>query len=331
MKAEYVQFTSETIPDAGILLAGQHTRNRKNLPLLPSRFEDPLVATKAVESVFSRKTAFGFAAVRGGKLAAYLIGETSPQMWGRCGYIYLPGCGLAEGESPELLQDLYAFVGDEWNQAGCFNHYIYLCAADEAVIDAWALLGFGHERADAILNLRTIEIPELKLTCDFEISRSGVDDSPRLVELSNVIVRHQSRAPRWHPSLPEHLDDLAEGWAEIAGDPEWTIWLATRGNETFGCAGFCAKPEADTDLLVPQKSYYLSIAATKDSARGRGIAAALTWHGMKHGRANGFEFCMTDWQTANLLAARTWPRFGFKTVAYRLARTINPMIAWAKQ
>lgn len=65
-------------------------------------------------------------------------------------------------------------------------------------------------------------------------------------------------------------------------------------------------------------------------ARGRGIMSALTWRGLEHARNEGYEFCVTNWQTANLSASRTWPRFGFQTAAYRLARTINPMSAWAK-
>ena len=55
MKIEYVPFTENMIPDAGRLLADRHTRNRKSLPLLPVRFEDPQVATKAVETLWQKK------------------------------------------------------------------------------------------------------------------------------------------------------------------------------------------------------------------------------------------------------------------------------------
>jgi hypothetical protein len=43
----------------------------------------------------------------------------------------------------------------------------------------------------------------------------------------------------------------------------------------------------------------------------------------------GFRYCETDWRSANLLASRFWPRQGFRPVAYRLARRIDPRIAWA--
>lgn len=330
MKTEIQLFNQDMLAEAGKLLASRQARERVIFPALPKRFEDVSIAAKAVETAFKKKSAFGFAAIRGGKLAAYLIGESTPLDWGRGGFIHLPGCGLAEGEDPALLQDLYAFVGEEWNKRGCFLHYIYLPAGDPAVIDAWFSLGFGRERADAILDLSALEIPKVKLKGGFEVRRSTGDDSKWLEGLSDTIATHQSRAPRWHPLLPEELTELAEGWAEIAGDPDWTIWLADTGTEVQGSIGFRALPEADDDLTIPPKATDLTVAAVKEAARGRGIMFALTWHGLEHARNEGYEFCVTNWQTANLSASRTWPRFGFQTAAYRLARTINPMSAWAK-
>jgi GNAT superfamily N-acetyltransferase len=296
---------------------------------LPARFEEEKIAMKAIDSLWKRKFKNGFAAYRGDELIAYLIVEPTIQAWGRCGYIYLPGYGLVEGESPELLQDLYALVGEEWNRRGCFNQYIYISAADTAVIDAWFSLGFGRERVDVLLDLRTLEVPKVKPTGGFEIRQARKGDNARLAELSDTIARHQSSAPRWHPFPPVDLPDLAEGRAELADDPEWTIWLAIDGKETLGSLGFRPIPELDDDLTCPPRTTDLTIAAVKESARGRGILSALTWHGLDQARQAGYEYCLTNWQTANLHAARFWPRFGFEPAAYRLARKIDPAIAWA--
>jgi hypothetical protein len=41
--------------------------------------------------------------------------------------------------------------------------------------------------------------------------------------------------------------------------------------------------------------------------------------------------CLLDfWISPNFWAARFWPRFGFKDAAYRLAKKVSPMIAWAR-
>ncbi len=173
MKTELIPFTKELLPEARKLLAQRHQRNRDILPELPVRFENADIATKAIETLWSNKTANGFAALRDGKLMAYLIGETMTQTWGRCGYVYLPGYAIAEGESPALIQDLYTLLGDEWVKKGCFNHYLYISAAAAQIIDALFDLGFGKERVDALMDLRTAVIPEVEEPAGITIRQAG--------------------------------------------------------------------------------------------------------------------------------------------------------------
>ena len=75
---------------------------------------------------------------------------------------------------------------------------------------------------------------------------------------------------------------------------------------------------------------YLSVAATKPEARGRGLSTLLSGHGLQHAHESGFEVCYTNWISPNLLASRHWPRYGFQDVAYRLAKRIDPQIAWTR-
>lgn len=49
MTAEIVPFHTDLIPAAGGLLTQRHQRDRAALPDLPARFEDPAVASAAVE------------------------------------------------------------------------------------------------------------------------------------------------------------------------------------------------------------------------------------------------------------------------------------------
>jgi GNAT superfamily N-acetyltransferase len=84
-------------------------------------------------------------------------------------------------------------------------------------------------------------------------------------------------------------------------------------------------------MLASAKMSYLSVAATLEAARGRGIATALTWTGLAHCRDQGDAYCISNWISPNLSASRFWPRFGFQEVAYRLTRNLNPMIAWTRR
>jgi hypothetical protein len=189
MKTEYRKFTADMIPEAGRLLADRHSVNRHPLPLLPSRFEDTQAAEPAVEAQWKRKLTDGFAAFRDGSMVAYLVGEYSVQPWGRCGYGYLPGYALAAGESTTAFQDLYALLGEEWVKKGVFSHSFYISAADAHIIGALFDVGFGKERVDALLDLRTVEIPDVEEPSGITIRRAGPGDNEHLGNLSDVIFR----------------------------------------------------------------------------------------------------------------------------------------------
>lgn len=330
MKTEILPFTSEMVPAAANLLSQRNKRNRQQFPLLPARFEDPQVASRAIEALWQEKFRGGYAAFCNGTMMAYLIGETTTNPWGRAGYVYLPGYGIADGESPRLLQDLYAMLGDDWVRKGCFNHYAYISALDADVIAALFDLGFGKERVDALLDLRSLTIPDVKQPSGVTIRKAGPGDNEYLGSLSNIIFRALAKPPYWHPTLPEDWEELREGWSELADDKEWTVWLALENDRALGMIGFCPEPEKDTQMLVPPRAVYLSVAATKPDARGRGINTSLTWLGLAQAQKDGYEICYTNWISPNFLASRFWPRFGFQDAAYRLAKKVSPMIAWAK-
>jgi hypothetical protein len=104
------------------------------------------VAAKAVEALWQKKFKNGYAAFRDGKMVAYLLGDFTVHSWGLCGYVYLPGYALADGESVAAMQDLYALLGEDWVQKGIFYHGLYISTADASVIDALFALGFAEGR-----------------------------------------------------------------------------------------------------------------------------------------------------------------------------------------
>lgn len=330
MKTEILEFTGNMFPEAGKLLAERHMRNRQVLPLLPARFEDPQIATQAITELWKTKLKNGYAAFRDGKLIAYLIGENNTQSWGRSGYVYLPGYALADGESPAVLQDLYALLGDDWVKKGCFNHYLYISAADAEILSALFDVGFGKERVDALLDLSSAELPNVAEPKNRTIRQATEHDAILLGNFSDTIMRALANAPYWHPTMPEDWDDLYEGWSELAADKEWTVWLALDGPQALGMIGFRPEAEEPTQMLVAPSTIYLSVAATHPEARGRGVGTELTQHGLAQAREAGYTVCYTNWISPNFLASRFWPRFGFKDVAYRVAKKVSPMIAWTK-
>ena len=330
MSTEILPFTQDMVPAAGELLSNRHKRNRKHLPVLSERFDNHEATSKALKVLLEKKVANGYVAMRDGKMVAYLLGDSTIEPWGRCGWVRLPGYALANGESVSTLQDLYVRLGDDWVRNGVFIHHAYISCADEDVVDAWFALDFGKERIDAILDLVQIEIPEIRIPDGIRIRRAGPGDNDRLADLSHIIFRELEKPPYWHPTPPETWDELKEGWAELANDNSVSIWLAMENQNALGMIGFWAQEESEVDMLAAPKMSYLSVAATREAARGRGIATALTWSGLAYCKQNGDDFCITNWISPNLTASRFWPRYGFKEVAYRLTKQINPMITWTR-
>ena len=328
MKIELKSFTQNMLSEASALLAKRHQRNRQINPLLPVRFEKQKVAEEALEALWQKKYRNGYAAFRNGKMVAYLLGDFTIQPWGRCGYVYLPGYALANGESTSTLQDLYALLGNDWVKNGIFSHGLYISAADSAVVEALFDVGFGKERVDALLDLRTLDFPKIEEPEGITVRQAGKGDNENLGELSDVISLALANPPYWHPTVPEDFDELHEGWSELADDKEWTVWIALENDEPVGAVGFKLQTESVTDMLSNPQSIYLSIAATKSQVRGRGISTYLTWNGLEQAHQTGFEICYINWISPNLLASRHWPKYGFKEVSFRLSKRIDPMIAW---
>jgi ribosomal protein S18 acetylase RimI-like enzyme len=330
MKFEIVPFDAGLIPQAAVLLAERHRRDRAVLPELPPRFEDPAAARAAIEATWRRTHGDGVAALHGGQLLGYLIGDMAlDPVWGRSAWVRLAGCALAAGQSAELVRDLYAVLGARWVTFGCFAHFALVPTADPALVHAWFALTFGIEQVHALLALDGLDLSTPAPPRGVEIRRAGPQDRETLADLSDVIWRHQVQAPVWGIHLPEDEAEARAGWADLGDDPTVTVWLALRQGQVVGCQGYFPAEPSDDDLLLPEQCTRLTIAGTRETARGQGIGQALTRHGLAHARDSGYRYCETDWRSTNLLSSRFWPRQGFRPVAYRLVRRIDPRIAWA--
>lgn len=343
MKTEYLPFRGAMIPEAGKLLGKRHICNRQALPLLPAMFEDPQVASKGVENVWQSKFRNGYAAFRNGKLLAYLIGDFKDQPWARSGYVYLPGYALAAGESAAILQDLYALLGEDWVRRGIFSHNLYISAADHDVVQGLFTIGFGQERVDALLDLRTLQIPHPEEPEGMIIRQARKGDEEYLGSVADVMINALTGAPYWLPVTPESAIAWKERWGSRADDEAWMVWLAlekdTRSSPAGKAAGTVAflfqhstplEQDAEVQMIASASTVTLGTAATRPETRGRGIANILTWRGLEQARGMGFDVCLVNWIGPNLLASRYWPRFGFQPAAYRLSKQIHPQIAGAR-
>ena len=334
MAVQIQSFHPGLLSEAGALLAERHQRNRLSRPELPPRFEDPTAARAAVESIWNRAHAAGVAAVDEGRLAGYLVGDMPNErreLLGCSAWIRLAGCAIAPDQSASVVAGLYAALAARWVARGCFVHFALVPAADPVLVQAWFELSFGIEQVYGLLSLKDHHPNAAVDSADLQIRRAAPDDREALGGMSQIIRRHLTQAPVWGVSLPDEDEEYRDGYAKMVDDPTATVWIAFRQGQALGFQAYFPAEPSDEDLTLPAQSIELSVAGTIASARGQGVGRALMNRGITHAIEQGYRYCLADWRGTSLLAGRFWPRRGFRPVAYRLVRRVDPRIAWAKR
>jgi len=321
-------FSAELIPQAAAVLAARLARLRAIDPALPARLESPEAAQLSLTSLWSSPRAVGVAALDSGRLIAYMLGGPKPALiWGRNAWVDSPGLALADGVHPGLVADLYAELGEAWVREGVFFHFALTPVAEPEILQAWFALAFGIEQVHALADLRAAEhLPQIPP--GLKIRQATANDAGTLADFSELIWRELLKAPVWAITLPESVAETRQGYAELATDPTVTVWMAETNGKVVAIQGYW-EPDDRDEVLMPENCVTLSVFSTLPEFRNQGIQSALTRHGLAQARAAGFEYCETDWRSANRSVARTLPRLGFRPIAYRLVRRVDARIAWA--
>jgi GNAT superfamily N-acetyltransferase len=329
MTIQIIPFDENLLPQAAALLAERHRRDRIALPHLPRRFGEIDAARQAIDVVWAKPHAAGFAAIEGGRLSAFLLGDrVIDAQRGRSGWVRNAGYAYSAGVDPDVIRDLYAALGESWVANGVFAHYALISVADAELLHAWYSLSFGIEQVHALLDLAKIgeagtSIPGIDLRC----AASG--DEPHLAVLSDVIWREQVKTPVWGAMMPESVSEVEKGWAGLATDADCTTWLAMEGDAPVGVQVYWPAEAGNDALHVDDDCLHLGVAGTRVAQRGRGIGTWMTQTGLAWAAANGYRCCETDWRSTNLMSSRFWPRRGFRPAVYRLVRQVDARIAWA--
>jgi GNAT superfamily N-acetyltransferase len=218
---------------------------------------------------------------------------------------------------------MYAYLSARWVANGCFAHLISMLAHDREGIDSWQWLGFGLIAADAVRDLEPAEGP----FANVDIRRGSTEDVEQSMALEEALQRHLAAAPTFLAYTQKHDRGFHEQWL---ADPANVLWLACHGTEVVACMGLGpANPDACA-IIRDEKTTSITRAFTKETVRGRGIAAALLNRSMDWALSEGYERCAVDFEPMNTLAARFWMRH-FEPVCLALVRHVDERIAWAHE
>ena len=318
MTIEILPLEEKHLEDAAALACARYRALRERLPLMPSRFQDLDTILPPLRDLAGQ--APGVVAVRGGRLAGFLVAYQFPDFRGKQS-VYAPewANGAELDDSRRIYEALYTQLSAQWVEEGYCTHLLSIMANDEDGIEGWRWLGFGLLAADGVRDLKPVQ----DRTAGVALRRAGPDDTQQVTDLIEALRQHMAASPTFL-----HQEDSVEieENAEYLADPAHAIWVAYQGTEAVACMGQGpANPKA-SDLISDAGTTSIVSAYTRRSARSTGIATALLNQVLAWARAEGYERCAVDWEPMNVLATRFWTRH-FQPVSYALVRHVDERFA----
>lgn len=314
-RLEIRPFSEEFVPHAGELLADRHRAQRQVEPSLPEQYESATAAAEEVAALVGSEGASGAVALRGSRVAGYVIGiRKSDAVWGP--NVWVDPAGHAV-ETPEDLRDLYAAAAARWVEEERVRHYAMVPTSDAGLAEAWWRLSFGQQHAFGIREVPEASWPE-------GIRHATAEDVDALVELDPLLQDHQLLAPVFSGGgfAAETEEELRAGILEDIADDDIADLVAERDGRVVG--SFQISPversSVHSGLVRPDGAALLNWAATRPDVRGSGAGLALTQAAFAWAREHGHETMVTDWRVTNLLSSRFWRARGFRETFLRLYR-----------
>ena len=314
MALEILPLEERHLEDAAALVCARYRALRGTLPLMPTRFENTDAIRPQLRDLAGQ--APGVVAIRGGKLAGFLVAYQLPDFRGKPS-VYSPewANGAELDGSRQIYEALYTGLAAQWVGQGYSTHLLSIMANDQDGIEGWRWLGFGLLATDGVRDLEAVP----GRATGVELRRAGPDNTQQVTALIEALRQHMAASPTF---LHQEDSVEVEESAEQIADPAHAIWLAYQGTEAIGCMGQGpANPKASTLIDDPGTTSIIS-AYTRENARGAGVATALLNQVLAWARAEGYERCAVDWEPMNVLATRFWTRH-FHPVSYALIRHVD--------
>jgi GNAT superfamily N-acetyltransferase len=271
------------------------------------------------------------AAFDGRRMLGYLFADAQfDQLMGRTAWVRIAGHALAQDEDAGLYQHLYAASAPTWLELGCFNHYVQVMASDTQGLQAWFATSFGQQQAHGLRQILPSDANPQNTLPGIEIRRARPEDRQAFSEMAFCTAEYQVQPAVWAPLPPEISAERPIMYASVLDDEDATLWLAMKDDRVAGFQVYYPAENNPEDLYIPEHAAEMPAASTRLEFRGQGVTRALAQYGFDFLRQEGFNCCLTDWRTTNLLSSRAWPGLGYQPVMYRLHRRVDERILWAK-
>ncbi|WP_406262401.1 GNAT family N-acetyltransferase [Actinacidiphila glaucinigra] len=338
MTVAIAPLTTEHVPEAAALLDRWYARTRKALPHQPGRTGAPpgeellgkVLAGPGVEAVLARGgdgTVTGYLAATPLDLAdddrAVLRAHPRSALVSYGGHALRGG---RDGVGEDVLRGLYAAVAARLVAEGRHVHYVDL-PADDAVASAWFRTGFGLERMRGLMAVRPRGRQPRGVDA-LSVRRAGPGDLDRIGRMAVEAARADRGTAVFRPQPDGALATLRTHYADTLADARCGAWVAARRGEEVGMV--VLTPAAPGPVL-PDGCVELVEAYVTQAARGEGISRVLLATALAWAYDSGYRYITASWPAGSPVSAGHWPAVGFRPVAYRLQRVLDPRMCVTPQ
>lgn len=328
MTWELSPLTAERVPEAADLVDHWYGRARRALPHLSGRGFPPglelvqarLAETGCVAAAVTRRSA-----TSGFLVAAPLDtdqdGQGALSVQPGAARVGMGGFAVVTGHEPEALRELYVPVAARLVAQRRLVHHVDM-PADDAVAMAWFRLGFGldHVRGLMPIKVRGRQPREVE---GLAIRRAGPGDLAQVGRMAVESARCQEQSAVFVPQPEPVLAALRDRYADTLREPRQAAWLALRHGEDVGMVVLTPAPAGP---VVPPDTVEVAEAFVEPFARGEGISRVLLATALAWAYDSGYRYVTARWRSGSRLSAGHWPNLGFKPVAYRLSRVLDPRL-----
>ncbi|MEU4098248.1 GNAT family N-acetyltransferase [Streptomyces sp. NPDC026673] len=308
-------FAASDIDAAAGLLADRHRRDLAREAALDPGFTDPAACADLLRTAWEQGARGAVAEAADGALTGHLLAVPGDDSRGR--HVWT-GPGHYAARDEDVLRRLYAELSGQWLAEGRLHHYAVAAAGD---LPVWLSQCFGYEQVHALADL-----PADAGRLHDDVRAAGPSDLDALEPLFRLVADAHAGPPVFAFIEPSFYDDLRPGHLELLEDPAVSYWLSEGPD---GVRGFCVMrpvPDDEASPTKPRGSVELLLAATVPESRGSGVGRRLTEHAFADAARLGFRVCVTDWRAANPRSSVFWPHRGFRPVAHRLHRVLDPRL-----
>ena len=306
------QFERRHVGLAAALTARRIAAFREHFPLVPERWTAPSSISELLGPLVEDSPAL--VAFGGGELVGYMTAKCFEWSQGRWAFSPEWANAAVGPDAGRIRQDLYAALAEQWVADDRHAHFVSLLPDDAPGREAMSWLGFGVTNVDGLRDLEPLDPVAQR---GMELIRAGPADLDAVASLQDALREHLAATPLFMRFPATDHEKLA---GQLA-DPATATLLAT---DDKGPLAFIRIGPHSTDastIIRDEGTASITGAFTRADRRGQGVARLLLDAARAGARESEYVRCAVDFESANLLASRFWPRH-FGMVGITLGRRL---------